>query len=421
MAYRTTVIRNLMNSSNNNSGGMLEYEWDRDHPLITSGVLKVYPNHGKIPFNSLVMCKMTLKPGFTPEMIDTNISCRVCVSDSNNNNNRRRGRGKNNSRRGSTAASRRSGVNGGGSVASSIANSISRGGNNNNNTVSSSSSHTSVVRRTTAASRGGRPESTQNNQPPQSIGTGGGGGSRMGTAHSTASFSSSSSNNIGSGMNVGPSMLLFAQVHAVIVRPDVYRQYHKEERNAINKFYIPQKDPPTTAASNNNNFGAESMNPEEGNSTAANNHPPKTVQDLATEVMTQLVEDLMDDPFVKHLVEDMPPAKTPFFVQLKNQQTKQGEGSTPDYGNLPSSSSSSTKEEVKEEMGGTMSSTMSSTMTIEDRKKLLKTSETQDLLSRIMENTFFNLISEVAHGEINLNVEPRRMVIPEASSTATGN
>ena len=45
-----------------------------------------------------------------------------------------------------------------------------------------------------------------------------------------------------------------------------------------------------------------------------------------------------------------------------------------------------------------------------DKNQLLQHGGTQELISRIMENTFFNLISEVAHGEINLNVEPRTMV-----------
>lgn len=51
-----------------------------------------------------------------------------------------------------------------------------------------------------------------------------------------------------------------------------------------------------------------------------------------------------------------------------------------------------------------------------DKNQLLQHGGTQELISRIMENTFFNLISEVAHGEINLNVEPRTMV--QVSETA---
>jgi len=144
VAYRTTVIRNVVTN-----GSDLEFEWDREHPLISSGVLKIYPSSGKIPSNSIVVCKMTFKPGFTPEIVHTDISCRVAITDSQSGG--RRGK---RARRGSTAASRRSGVNGGGSVAStagSIAGNTNRGG-----TAGSIQQHTSVQKRTTAASRGGR-------------------------------------------------------------------------------------------------------------------------------------------------------------------------------------------------------------------------------------------------------------------------
>ena len=245
-------------------------------------------------------------------------------------------------------------------------------------------------------------------RPPTNLGSsstagsqlGGNGGGRLGTS------SSSTSNDVGSGMSVGPSMLLFAHIHADILRPDVYRSFHRDERNAINKFYIPKRDNNASNASNSTQL--DFNNPEEAVTEIGTGNVTK---DLAREVMAQLVEDLMDDPFVQHLVEDMPPAKTPFFVQLAK------EGVT-EYGNLSANVGASG--EKKEDGSSTKEDVFDgerSPMTENDKNILLKTSETQDLLSKIMENTMFNLISEVAHGEINLNVEPRRMVIPNKTSS----
>ena len=144
------------------------------------------------------------------------------------------------------------------------------------------------------------------------------------------------------------------------------------------------------------------------------------VQPLSRSVMEQLVDDIMDDPFVKHLVQDMPPSKTPFFVQL-NEQAKASSGGV-EYGNLGTGES---KQESKQESttlddedvlgdlnggGGRGGRGGRGGMQEADKNQLLQHGGTQELISRIMENTFFNLISEVAHGEINLNVEPRTMV-----------
>jgi hypothetical protein len=189
VVYRTTTIHNIVTN-----GSDIEFEWDSEHPLISSGVLKIYPSAGKIPANSLTVCKMTLRPGFDPEIIETDISCRIALlADTNGGGRRSKRRRGSTSVRGSTAASRRSGINGGGSIASN--NGSIQGGSNQGGRggMTTASSHTSVVRRTTAASRGGRPEQFP---PPRGLGassatgsaTGGSVGGRTGSAQSTMSL-----------------------------------------------------------------------------------------------------------------------------------------------------------------------------------------------------------------------------------------
>ena len=133
------------------------------------------------------------------------------------------------------------------------------------------------------------------------------------------------------------------------------------------------------------------LNPEDS-SAGGQTSAAEVVKDLASDVMTQLVEDIMDDPYVGHLVQDLPKAKIPFFVQLAHM------GPTmPNFGVLEDAGFSSKVSEGK-------SDRESAAVSTEAKHKLLRSSECQDLVCRIMENTFFNLMSEVAHGEINLDV-----------------
>jgi len=212
-------------------------------------------------------------------------------------------------------------------------------------------------------------------------------------------------------------MLLFAHVHVDIMRPDIYRSVHSNKRNAIGRFYIPKRNEKDGNGGRVrgllDEFNEAQMNPEDvehrvqSTSTAA-------VKMLAKSVMEKLVDDIMDDPFVKHLVGEMPPAKTPFFVQLNEKVKRSDPDNAINYGgDLGETKHESTKMEEDDESLDILGELDRGSMDDKDKNKLLQNTETQELLSRIMENTFFNLISEVAHGEINLNVEPRRMVLPD--------
>ena len=56
------------------NGSAVEFEWDREHPLVSSGVLKIYPSAGTIKGNGgIAVCKMTLRPGFDPELVEVRV------------------------------------------------------------------------------------------------------------------------------------------------------------------------------------------------------------------------------------------------------------------------------------------------------------------------------------------------------------
>lgn len=377
MVYRMTTIRNCTNE-----GSELEFEWDQEHPLIRSGALRVYPSSGRIAPGSLAVCKLTLRPGFDPEVIDTVISCR-CALISNEQQAGRRGR----RRRGSTAGSRKSGVNGAGSVASSARTGKSAGRG------ATAVTHVSVARRTTNASRGGRPEMVEPSVASVRGGSTRGPGGRLNSASSI----SSQMTGIGEGAGMGPTMLVFAHVKAHVMHPDVYRLENAEIRRAMEKFYIPKRDEFDDLSAPPVNI----LNPEDS-SGEMQKDASETVKNLASDVMTQLVEDILSDPFVSHLVQDLPRAKIPFFTQL----AEIGE-TPPQYGILPEAESKSEEGKSDKDQDTPSDSQMAP---LDARHKLMRSNECQDLVCRILENTFFNLISEVSHGEINLDIEPRRLV-----------
>ena len=385
VVYRMTTICNRIAMNNT---AELEFEWDREHPLIRGGVLRVYPMSGRIAPGNLAVCKLTLRPGFDPKLIDTVVSCR-CVVINNDQGGGRRGR----RRRGGTAGSRKSGVNGSGSVSSTSQvdrrSSVGHG--------ATAASHVSVARRTTMASRGGKTEmaapTASSVHGASRAGSGRGAGGRLNSAGSV----NSTMTGFGEGTGTGPTMLLFAHVQAQVMRPDMFRLEYAETRRAMEKFYVPKRDyedhdivPPINI-----------INPEDSISGGATS-TDDVVKNLANDVMTQLVEDLLDDPFVEHLIQDLPKAKIPFFVQLADSGLMATR-----LGILESESGSSSK--TAEGKSDWVDEAPAST---EAKHKLLRTGECQDLVSRILENTFFNLVSEVAHGEINLDVEPRRLVQP---------
>ena len=447
IVYRMASIRNIVGL---NQPAQVEFEWDREHPLVASGAMKVYPASGKIDPGGIVVCKFTFRPGFDPEVIDTILSCRIVTLVETEAGGRRGRR----NRRGSTAASRRSGVNGGGSVASTVHSAQSRGGTAN--------SHVSVVRRTTAASRGGKPLAmVPGRSVAESISgsraTAGGqsrGGGRLGTAGSM----SSQMTGRGAGPDQGPTQLLFAHIRAEVMRPDVYRHTFRHEKNSMAKFFIPQREfkrPDTADIEDKLRFGVKPGGDPEDPAAVAAADKRDIVKALTGDIMAHLVEDLIDDPFVSEIIDEMPPPKIPYFVQLRdldNPETQHVLGELPQWeseeqkaaaekalaekraerkeaaalleklSNSPAAAAAADasglsqadegkKEEVKKEEGPKMIGGISA----EDYEKIVTNPEAQGLIARIMENTFFNIISEVAHGEINLEVEPRKMVIPQVS------
>ena len=354
----TNVVTTIRNTSQAR-GMSLEFAWDRDHPAVSSGTLKVYPRSGKIPPGGAIVCKWSLSTSTedTPQVLDVDVRCFVSGTVEEK---PRRGRG------GRAGSTRRS-------TASRAGSKLTRASSPTGSVLS----RTSVADRSTAASRGGLMESSvsirsQSRRPETggSSATGGGrSGSRLGSLQQPS----------GADGDVAATCLLFASIIGEIVDAKTYRETHRE-RGGMDRFFTPR------------------LPPKQGEGPA----PPRRVianagedmRSLAANIMEQLVDDVIADPALEHLMEGIPPPPPPYFVQLSGSTTPRMNGA------------------------GTLGS--AAAVDPSDRKQTMQDTESQELIARIMENTIFNLVQDVAVGDFDLAETPRRFVKVEDSPARVG-
>lgn len=85
------------------------FNWELNNPLLSSGMLKVYPKSGRIPVGGSLVCKVTLFAGgsgavLDPRIIETDLICNVTILQEQTHGKRHK-----HARRGSTSRLRRKG------------------------------------------------------------------------------------------------------------------------------------------------------------------------------------------------------------------------------------------------------------------------------------------------------------------------
>ena len=267
---RISIIRNKSLTTNT-------FAWDENHPLFATGSLKVYPRQGAIAPGDVAVCKFVFTAGMEPEVFDTDVRCRFSVPQQKVAEKAGRRRGRRNS-----TASRR--------ALSSIGSQAGR-----SSTAGSQQSRVSVVNRTTMASRGGLREMSS-----QGRGTASMRSLRVTTAESHISRGGKSAVEDVFTTQQASSMLLFAHITATVCDHSYYRSI-RAERTDPGKLIQSEHAgaPPTTTEAA----------PREAKL-------PENIQSLTMQVMSQLIEDVVGDPAVAHLCQDLPPPSTPFFKQL---------------------------------------------------------------------------------------------------------
>ena len=367
VTYAVTTIRN---TAPVNLNMFLEFAWDTLETL--SNVINVYPRNGRIPPGENVVCKFTLQSTTEekPKIIDQNIRCFLNgIVESNN---KRRGKG------GRGVGSRRS------TTSRSRARSVRSSTNNSPTGSISGMSRSSVVNRTTMASRGGIGESLASMG---SVQGGSRGGFRPGTGSTgngrSASRISRMTGASGRGGMVddneqGASSILFLNLTGEIANRKTFRDMNRQT-GSMDKFFTPRLLSSTSSVQTDGAVLNTKIN-DDGN-----------VKALAKDIVSALMDDLIADPSIEHLMKSIPAPPPPYFVQLSGSETPRLTGAP------------IIKEVVGEGGDDELVDEIENA-----RKQTLQDNESQSLISKIMENTIFNLVQDVAVGDLDLaNIEKR--------------
>ena len=178
------------------------------------------------------------------------------------------------------------------------------------------------------------------------------------------------------------SCILFVNVTGEIVNPKVFRQLN-QERGGLDRFFTPRLPPKAGE-------GGEALKPPRRVISGAT----EDMKALAGKIMSELIDDLIADPSIEHLVDGVAPPAPPYFCQLNGSTTPRLNGGG--VGNVEG-------------------------QTVAERKQTLQDVESQELIARIMENTVFNLVQDIAAGDFDLAETPRRFVkLEEAKDDVEG-
>ena len=178
----------------------------------------------------------------------------------------------------------------------------------------------------------------------------------------------------------GPSCILFLNLHGEIASRASYLENNRE-KGGMNKFFTPRFPSSSQAQQGEGQIGIHSSLAKAGD---------ENVKGLAKDIMSALMDDLIADPSIEHLVNGIPAPPPPYFVQLTGSETPRLTGAP-----IIQEAAGGEKEENEIEMA---------------RKQTLQDNEAQLLISKIMENTIFNLVQDASQGDLDLSKVEKRFV-----------
>lgn len=372
-----SVSRQLVVLRNLHVQNAVDFEWEPDHPLITAGLVKLSPRRGRLAVGEHVICKLTFHASGQPIVINDDIQC-VLTEVLPPPEQTRHGTGRSRLTTGSTR---------GGTAEINPAKEVRRIGTR---------THTSCVGRTTKAKAPKEALRESNKMDQQathsSIGASnhamastGGRGAR---AHARIAEDGDSSPNV-----------LFLNVNVHVVELEAYQAERPDDRG----FYIPQ-DPTVVGTGGTSSAKEAAVLPP----TELDGLVPQEEQEKIMEtVLAALLQDLVAGADVREACEALPQeAETPFFHSFRD----------PAALDDLSTSSLDTGAAVPlsaglENVQGDRSQGAEEVAAEAKRATILQDPESQELISRVMENTVFNLLQEASHGEFNVKVMPKRFLV----------
>lgn len=397
VAYRVVVVRNTRDH------GSIQFRWDAFHPLIARRLVKVHPKEGRVPHGGHTVCKVTFSATCPPEAFSCDLPCVVAVPQDE-------------VQAEAEAAAKK---------ASEERLAEMRDAARNPSKVRETP-HRSVIFRSTASRQAkvGMSSGTEFGDGGESraLGTAGGastmdgayatgsiaasrlGGTagastlqRGGTARSVRSRASRAArSDIGEVVvPPAPSVTIHLHITARVCDKQEFLLVHPASH--LHAFFetrtVPAGAPPVPL-----DDAPPAARGEEESKAKAAAAPPTEGELLVEDVMSSLLQDLVNDVTVTETYETLPRDPVPLFGQLGK------ELSTPRTTPRDTRADERAAEEEEKRL----------------RLAALRGGECRELVSRLMENTVLNVLKEAAHGEFNLRRPPLQVVRVQSSAAQGG-
>jgi hypothetical protein len=369
-----SVSRQLVVLRNLHAENAVDFEWEPDHPLITAGLVKLSPRRGRLAVGEHVICNLTFHASGQPIVINDDIQC-VLTEVLPPPEQIRHGTGRSRLTTGSTR---------GGTAEINPAKEVRKIGTR---------MHTSCVGRTTKAKAPKEALRESNKMDQQANQTSAGvtnhftsTGGRGARAHARIVDDGDNSPNV-----------LFLNVNVHVVELEAYQAERPDDRG----FYIPQDATVVSTAGVSGMKEPAVLPPAELDGLV----PQPEQEKIMETVLAALLQDLVAGADVREACEALPQeAETPFFhnfrdpTALEDLSTSSFDTSAaePLAAGLEALEGDGSQEEAAAEA---------------KRATILQDAESQELISRVMENTVFNLLQEASHGEFNVKVMPKRFLV----------
>jgi len=371
-----SVTRQLVVLRNLHSQNAVDFEWEPDHPLITAGLVKLSPRRGRLGAGEHIMCKLTFNASGQPIVINDDIQCvltQVLPPPEQ-------------SRHGTARSRLTTGSTRGGTAEINPAKEVKKIGTR---------MHTSCVGRTTKAKAPKESLRESNTSDQQTA--------MPSTMSQTSANNSLTSTGRGGRTHAriaedgedSPNVL-YLNLNVHVVELEAYQA----ECPTDSGFYIPQD----AAAAQNDQFQATvaqeaALPPQELQGVV----PQQEQEQLMETVLAALLQDLVAGADVRDACQALPvEAETPFFYNFRDPSALDDFSTS----SIDTGAGAAGQADVTEAVEAAEEAAQEA-----KRASLLQDPESQELISRVMENTVFNLLQEASHGEFNIKVMPKRFLV----------
>eukprot|EP00753_Platysulcus_tardus_P017846 PLAT6585.1.p1 GENE.PLAT6585.1~~PLAT6585.1.p1 ORF type:complete len:1751 (+),score=937.33 PLAT6585.1:33-5285(+) len=373
--HRALAVRNL-------SKRPVLYNWDAEHPLLSAGLLRVYPRRGRLEAGGVAMCKFTFRAMGPPQLFSEELSLRL------------------------TQEVELAGTSKRGTTSRRLLHSRSKASSRH-------SSHRSLRREGSRSLREGSATMTA---------TAVASGSAAGSAAAAAGAATDSGLRSASSASAKEDVL-FVSIEACIVPSDRHSDIRvcwtpstaslpagvDSRPSKTGRHRRSTRTLPGVAEEASDVEGGEEMKASEASKSSIDDFSawaelPADGRQLIEDVFASIVADVARDSDIARVFSALKPQRpVPFFEQLS---TKSKPGRVRELGDAASAAAAVEEEDKRvlvKRRGGADEQ-------VAALSQLSRNGELQDLMAKVMEGTVFNLMQEAMLGEFDLFRKPRKVV-----------